>query len=139
LKQIGTPKVQHVDFDHKIEGCTGHIRNAGPLWVGNLFDEGFLKGAINSLENDETGNYHRKVPEMLEKMVEESGLTDTPFIDLHALFDLHNLAPIKNQIIIGKLKDQGFEASRTHFKPTAITTNATVEEVTRIITEHDVR
>jgi tRNA (guanine26-N2/guanine27-N2)-dimethyltransferase len=55
------------------------------------------------------------------------------------LCDLYNLAPPKNQIIIEKLKEQGFEVSRTHFKPTAIRTNASVEEVRRIIIEYNAR
>ncbi|MFW9788186.1 MAG: tRNA (guanine(10)-N(2))-dimethyltransferase [Candidatus Thorarchaeota archaeon] len=132
-------RVQNTEFDHKIQDCTGHIRVAGPLWVGELFNDQFLNYASRALENEDTGSYHRKVPEMLEKMVEEKSLTGVPFIDLHALFDLHNLAPIKNQIIIEKLKDHGYEASRTHFKSTAIRTNATVETVTRIITQENAR
>ncbi len=131
-------KVQSSDFDHKIEGCTGHIRVAGPLWIGELFNDKFLNNGINSLENGEPSMYHRKAPEILERMKEEMKLTGTPFIDLHALFDLHNLAPIKNKIVIERLKEQGFEASRTHFKSTAIRTNASVEEVTEIVTDYNV-
>lgn len=134
-----SPKVQSVDFEHKIEGCTGTIRVAGPLWIGDLFKKGYLNEAIKILESEEDADYHRKAPEILEKMMEESVLTSKPYIDLHALCDLHNLAPIKNQIIIDKLKEQGYEATRTHFKPTAIRTGASVEEVTRIITEYNAR
>jgi tRNA (guanine26-N2/guanine27-N2)-dimethyltransferase len=131
-------KVESSDFDHKIEGCTGHIRVAGPLWIGELFNDKFLNNATNVLENGEPSMYHRKAPEILEKMTEEMKLTSTPFIDLHALFDLHNLAPIKNKIVIEKLREQGFEASRTHFKSTAIRTNASIEVVARIVTDYNI-
>lgn len=134
-----SPKVQSVEFDHKIDGCTGPIRVAGPLWIGDLFKDQFLNNAIKMLENSEIETYHRKAPDVLEKMVEESGLTNKPYIDIHALCDLHNLTPPKNQIIIEKLKEQGYEAARTHFKPTAIRTTASVEEVTRIITNYNAR
>ena len=134
-----SPKGKDSEFDHKMEGCSGHIRIAGPLWIGELYKDTFLNDAIKTLEDEGSENYHRKAPEMLEKMAEESSLTGTPYIDLHALFDLHNLAPTKNRIIIEKLKEQGFEASRTHFRPTAIRTSTTVEEVTRILTGFDVR
>jgi tRNA (guanine26-N2/guanine27-N2)-dimethyltransferase len=134
-----SPKGKDTKFDHKMEGCAGPIRIAGPLWIGELYKDKFLKDAIKTLENEGHKNYHRKAPEMLEKMAEESSLTSTPYIDLHALFDLHNLAPTKNKIIIGRLREQGFEASRTHFRPTAIRTNATVEEVTRILSGFDMR
>jgi tRNA (guanine26-N2/guanine27-N2)-dimethyltransferase len=134
-----SPKVQSVDFDHQIDECTGHIRVAGPLWVGQLFNDECLNHATKVLESSEPVNFHRKASEVLEKMAEESILTCSPYIDLHALCDLHNLAPIKNQIIIERLKEQGYEASRTHFKPTAIRTDATVKEVTIIIVDHNAR
>jgi tRNA (guanine26-N2/guanine27-N2)-dimethyltransferase len=134
-----SPKVQSVDFDHKMEGCTGPIRMAGPLWIGDLFKESYLNDTIKILESGDTEDYHHKALDVLEKMVEESVLTNRPYIDIHALCDLHNLAPPKNQIIIDELKEQGFAVTRTHFKPTAIRTDATVEEVTKIITEHNAR
>jgi tRNA (guanine26-N2/guanine27-N2)-dimethyltransferase len=134
-----SPKGQSTDFDHKIEECTGPIRVTGPLWIGNLFKESFLNDTIKILENSDAKDYHRKVPEVLEKMVEESVLTSRPFIDIHALCDLHNLVPPKNQIILDQLKEQGYEVARTHIKPTAIRTNASVEEVTRIISDYNAR
>ena len=132
-------KVENIDFEHKVKDCSGHIRVAGPLWIGDLFKSDFLGGTIKALENAETGAFHRKVPEMLDKMNEEKFLTNIPFIDLHALFDLHNFAPVKNKIVIEKLKEQGYEATRTHFKSTAIRTNASVEEITRVVKENIVR
>lgn len=134
-----SPKVQSVDFEHKIEGCTGTIRVAGPLWIGDLFKKAYLDDAIKILESEEDADYHRKTPDVLEKMREESVLTNKPYIDIHTLCDLHNLAPIKNQIIIDNLKEQGYEATMTHFKPTAIRTNASVKEVTRIISDYNER
>ncbi len=134
-----SPKVQSEDFDHKMDGCAGPIRVAGPLWIGDLFKESYLTDAISVLKSGEAENFHRKVPDVLEKMQDESGFTNRPYIDIHALCDLHNLVPPKNQIIIEKLKEQGFEVAQTHFKPTAIRTTASVEEVTRIITNYNAR
>ena len=134
-----SPKGQGTDFDHKIEGCAGPIRIAGPLWIGDLYKDSYLNDTIKLLEGDDAEDYHRKTPEVLEKMVDESGLTNRPFIDIHALCDLHNLVPPKNQIILDQLKEQGYEVARTHFKPTAIRTNASVEEVARIITDFNAR
>ncbi|MHA2395543.1 MAG: tRNA (guanine(10)-N(2))-dimethyltransferase [Candidatus Thorarchaeota archaeon] len=134
-----SPKVRSIDFDHKIKGCTGPIRVAGPLWIGDLFKESYLNDAIKILESGDAEDYHRKAPEVLHKMLEESVLTSRPFIDIHALCDLHNQAPPSNQIIIDQLKEQGYEVARTHFKPTAIRTNATVKEVTKIIVDHNAR
>ena len=117
----------------------------GGIVIPDAATEKPIKGEIIAagngkiLESGEVSNVHRKVPEMLEKLIEESGLTSRPYIDLHALCDLHALAPVKNKIIIKQLKEQGYEATRTHFKPTAIRTDATVKEVAKIIAEHNAR
>jgi tRNA (guanine26-N2/guanine27-N2)-dimethyltransferase len=133
------PKVQDADFNHKMQGCNGPIRIAGPLWIGDLFNDEYLNNATSILKDGDVSGFHKKAPEVLEKMVEESALTNNPFIDLHALYDLHNLAPVKNQVVIDGLKEQGYEATRTHFRPTAIRTDASVEEVTKIVTDHSAR
>ncbi|MHA3962971.1 MAG: tRNA (guanine(10)-N(2))-dimethyltransferase [Candidatus Thorarchaeota archaeon SMTZ1-45] len=132
-------KLLNVDFDHKREGCTGTLHLAGPLWIGALFQNQYLIDAINLLAKDESQTYHRRVSGILEKMLEESILTSRPYIDLHALCDLYNLTPPKTRIIIQGLKDQGFEVSRTHFKPTAIRTTASVNEVMQIILNYQMR
>jgi len=134
-----SPRTQEDDFNHKVKGCVGPIRVAGPLWIGDLFKDQYLSDAISILGNDIDKAFHRKVPEVLKKMREESVLTDRPYIDIHALCDLHNLIPPSNQIIIDRLKEQGFEVSKTHFKSTAIRTTASVEEVTRIIIDYNAR
>jgi tRNA (guanine26-N2/guanine27-N2)-dimethyltransferase len=50
-----SPKVQGIDFDHKKEGCTGPIRVAGPVWIGDLFKESYLNDAIKILEKGRAG------------------------------------------------------------------------------------
>jgi tRNA (guanine26-N2/guanine27-N2)-dimethyltransferase len=112
---------------------------AGPLWIGNLFKDQQLTEAIHILGKEDSQIYHRRVPEILDKMLDESVLTDRPYIDIHALCDLHNQVPPKNQVIIDRLREQGFEVSRTHFKPTAIRTTASVDEITRIIADYNTR
>jgi tRNA G26 N,N-dimethylase Trm1 len=68
-------------------------------------------------------------------MAEEAEYTDYPFIDIHALCDLHGFVPPKNREIIDHLRERGFSAVRTHFKSTAIRTTASVKEMTSSISE----
>ncbi len=138
VKALST-KVGDSSFEHKMEGCTGSIRIAGPLWIGKLFRKEFLNDTIEARTENDGGTYHRRVPDILEKMLGESTLTNRPFIDIHSLCDLYNLTPPKNQIIIDELIEQGFEVARTHFKSTAIRTTAPVSEITRIIIEYNKR
>jgi tRNA (guanine26-N2/guanine27-N2)-dimethyltransferase len=123
------------NFQHKKEDCKGPVKVAGPLWNGPLFKVEFLKDTFRIFEKETHDQYHRRVPETLEKMIEEAKLTDHPFIDIHALCDLHGLAPPKNKDVMEHLKERGFEVSRTHFKSTAIRTTASVKEMKTSISE----
>ncbi len=122
-------------FEHKIENCKGPVKVAGPLWNGPLFSDEFLSDVLRMFEKEDQDIYHRRVPETIEKMIEESEYTDYPFIDIHALCDLHGLAPPKNRDVMEHLRNRGFNAVRTHFKSTAIRTTASVKEMTSSISE----
>ncbi|MFW9926165.1 MAG: tRNA (guanine(10)-N(2))-dimethyltransferase [Candidatus Thorarchaeota archaeon] len=123
------------EFKHKRNECVGPVKVAGPLWNGPLFKRDFLIDTFRIFEKENRKQFHRRIPETLEKMIEEVRLTDHPFIDIHALCDLHGLVPPKNQEIMEHLKKRGFEVSRTHFKSTGIRTTASVKEVTASISE----
>ncbi|MHA2025210.1 MAG: hypothetical protein ACW98U_04845 [Candidatus Thorarchaeota archaeon] len=123
------------NFNHKLDDCRGPVKVAGPLWNGPLFSDEFLRDALGMFEKENQDIYHRRVPETIEKMIEESEYTDYPFIDIHALCDLHGLAPPKNKDVMEHLRNRGFNAVRTHFKSTAIRTTASVQEMTSSISE----
>jgi len=126
-------KYDENEFEHAIPNCKGPMRVAGPLWIGDLFKIKLLKGAQEVFNQDDASYYHRRVPRILDDMIEEDALIDIPFIDLHALCDLHNLTPPKNSDIIEYLNNVGYNATRTHFRPTAIRTNAPLVEVVSAI------
>ncbi|MFW9961659.1 MAG: hypothetical protein ACFFDV_11610 [Candidatus Thorarchaeota archaeon] len=121
------------DFEHALPNCKGHIRMAGPLWIGDLFKIKQLKDAQEIFNQDDASYYHGRVSRILDEMIEENALIDIPFIDLHALCDLHNLTPPKNSEIAEYLNNVGYRAVRTHFRPTAIRTNAPIVEVVSAI------
>jgi tRNA (guanine26-N2/guanine27-N2)-dimethyltransferase len=128
-----TSKYEEHPFEHAVPNCSGPIRVAGPLWIGDLFKMKQLKGAKEIFNQDDASYYHKRVHRILEEMIEENALIDIPFIDLHALCDLHNLTPPKNSDIIEYLNNAGYDVTRTHFRPTAIRTNAPVVEVVSAI------
>jgi len=127
------PSYDGNDFEHALPNCKGHIRVAGPLWIGNLFKIKQLKDAQEIFNQDDASYYHRRVSRILDEMIEENALIDTPFVDLHALCDLHNLTPPKNSEIAQYLNNMGYSVVRTHFRPTAIRTNAPIVEVVSAI------
>lgn len=124
---------EEIVFEHATRDCRGPIRVAGPLWIGDLFNKEYLEHAQESFKQADASLYHRRVPRILGEMLEESTLTDFPYIDLHSLCDLHNLTPPRNHDILEHLKDAGHSVARTHFSPTAIRTNASVQDVVSAI------
>jgi tRNA (guanine26-N2/guanine27-N2)-dimethyltransferase len=122
-------------FEHDIKNCKGPVRVAGPLWIGNLFDAKLLKKTLDLFEKDDASIYHKRVPRILNEMIEENNLVTYPYIDIHVLCDLYNLTPPKNRDVVEYLKNAGYKVTRTHFKPTAIRTDAPVVDVKSAITE----
>ena len=120
------------EFEHRIKDCNGRPIFAGPLWLGNLYDKEFLKKAETALE-DVHVDLNKKVETMLSMMIDESDIQDWMYTDLHALCDLHGLTPPKSTSVINGLVDAGFRAVRTPFRPTAIRTDAPVNEVVAMI------
>ena len=116
------------DFAHQKENCEGEIVVAGPLWTGELYDRLFLETAKSMLSNGKF-TLHKHVPRILDRMLEECNLTDCTYIDIHALCDIYNLIPPKMTSLIENLVKLKYNTTRTHFKHTAIRTNAPVREI----------
>jgi tRNA (guanine26-N2/guanine27-N2)-dimethyltransferase len=55
------------------------------------------------------------------------------FYDIHKIAEKLKLNIPKMDLIINKLKEKGFKASRTHFSEYGIKTNANVEEIIKIM------
>ncbi|TFF92664.1 tRNA (guanine(10)-N(2))-dimethyltransferase [Candidatus Thorarchaeota archaeon] len=120
------------EFSHGGE-CDGAVRSAGPLWIGNLYQSEFLDAAWAAFHHEDESIFHRRVSDILEKMLEEQHLTDYPYIDLHALCDLHNLPAPKNRDVIEHLREMKYRVARTHFSPTAIRTDAQPDVVAGVV------
>ncbi|MHA2191088.1 MAG: tRNA (guanine(10)-N(2))-dimethyltransferase [Candidatus Thorarchaeota archaeon] len=120
------------EFEHHDMNCKGKLRVAGPLWIGDIYNNTFLQNATELLPEYE-GQFHKRIPRILKEMTEEARLTDNLYTDIHALCDLHNLIIPKILSIIESLDEAEFQASRTHFRPTAIRTNAPTNHILDII------
>ncbi len=92
--------------------CGGKPQITGPIYMGNLWDEEFLKG----LKVEEH--------ERILNMIKEEARINTPFYyDTHLVFrKLRNIPKLDD--IIKRLRELGYEASKTHFSSTGIKTDA---------------
>ncbi|MFQ5815658.1 MAG: tRNA (guanine(10)-N(2))-dimethyltransferase [Candidatus Hydrothermarchaeaceae archaeon] len=107
--------------------CGGEYEVAGPLWLGGLLDEEFRNTAL------EKSRYlaDAEVEKLLSTLASE---LDEPFYyDVHALCRKMKISAPKMEEVMEELRDSGFDVSRTHFSPTAIKTNASVEDVKRAL------
>ncbi len=126
--------IQTADFHHETDCCNGRPTVAGPLWTGNLFESSMLDRAQEILTSDDLG-LDKRAPKILALMREEASLAAIPYTDLHEVCDLHNLTPPKTDTVIQALRERGHATSRTHFRPTAIRTEASVSELVGAITD----
>ena len=112
-------------FEYSREFLPGKPGAYGPMWLGPLKDVEFVEKIIEKARNHALG--HRKTVPFLELLAEE---LDVPFhYDTHALARKNGLEVRKIGKVIEKLRELGYRATRTHFSPTAIKTDAPFEEV----------
>jgi tRNA(guanine-26,N2-N2) methyltransferase len=97
----------------------------GPIWTGNLFDKNLLN------EMDKQNILDNKTNKFITQLSEEEDVLG--FYDIHKIAEKLKLNIPKMDLIINKLKEKGFKASRTHFSEYGIKTNANVEEIIKIM------
>ncbi|HID71118.1 MAG TPA: hypothetical protein EYP29_00025, partial [Thermoplasmata archaeon] len=100
----------------------------GPIWLGPTFDKSLLLSLLKELENFSYLQYFSLLKKMLELWKEESTLT--PFFYRTDLFSSKfRISQPKISTLIQYLKERGFKASRTHFNPYGVKTDAEYEVV----------
>jgi len=100
---------------------TGGPGPLGPLWVGPLFDAGFVRELRPPIEAAEPRQIHR----FLERIREESEV-DVPFYyEPNEIAGVEGLSrPIAPGEFVDRLRAQGYRASRTHARPEGFRTTA---------------
>ncbi|MEJ2296704.1 MAG: hypothetical protein P8Y23_18300, partial [Candidatus Lokiarchaeota archaeon] len=100
----------------------------GPLWIGELHQESFLKQII-SLNKEKNYSNEKIIDKKIKFALEETKMP--PFYyDIHKLCQELKLPSIpKLNDIIESIKRKGFNASRTHFDYLAIKSNLTLSEL----------
>ncbi len=112
-------------FEYSEEFLPERPRAHGPLWLGPLKEQKFIERLLEGAKGHPLA--HKKTLPFLEVLSEE---LDTPFLyDTHALARRNGLQARKLADIIEILREKGYKASRTHFSPMAIKTDAPFEEL----------
>jgi len=112
----GKKKVDEIIKQH------GMFNEAGPLWLGQLFDSK-IASKIAKKSDD-------KFLKIIEK---ESKISVVGFYDIHKICKKYKLKVIKQEEIIKRIKKKNYSATETHFAPSSIRSNISEKELVKIL------
>jgi tRNA (guanine26-N2/guanine27-N2)-dimethyltransferase len=105
----------------------GMFKNAGPMWLGSLWDTKL----ISVIEKNNPIEENKKI---LKIMKDESKIDIIGFYDLNCLGKKYKLKKIpKLDYIIKVIKKKGFSVSLTHFRENSIRTDISEKELIKIL------
>ncbi len=111
--------------------CGEDFRIVGPLWCGSVLDQQFIEEMLENVENTRI-NQEKKVLKLLNRTYDEANAPAT-FYDLHEISKKLKVSAPRLDNVLELLKENGYFASRTHFKPTGIKTDAPVDKIKGIV------
>jgi tRNA (guanine26-N2/guanine27-N2)-dimethyltransferase len=103
----------------------------GPLWIGKLGDEKFIKKMTQNLTKFSLGE-KRRISTLLSTLEEEVNGPPT-YYDLHHLADKLNIPIPPFQDVFKRLRDRGEFCVRTHYSPHAIRTSASEQTLSQLL------
>jgi tRNA (guanine26-N2/guanine27-N2)-dimethyltransferase len=103
----------------------------GPVYLGSIMDKKFCKKVLADIRK-RNFNLKKQEEKLLSLLVAESDMP--PFYyDIHFLAKKFGFKIPKTEYLIKKVKSKGFKATRTHFCPTAIKTDAETKVLKKIL------
>ena len=116
---------------NECKSCNATTDYAGPLWLGALHDNRFLKKMLKLTKRKYA--HIREIGKILGFMLDEADMP--PFYyDLHVLAQKWKLKGVPQmEMVLTKLRKRKFSAARTHFAATAIKTDADFRAVQDIL------
>ncbi|MHA1751857.1 MAG: tRNA (guanine(10)-N(2))-dimethyltransferase [Candidatus Helarchaeota archaeon] len=107
------------------------ISIAGPLWLGKIQDKNFLSNSLEIIKNIELTN-KKKIELFFSTLLAESEMPPT-YYNIHKICKNIKISAPKLESIINKLHESNFIASRTHFCPICIKTDANINLIIKTI------
>jgi len=91
--------------------CGADMDYAGPLWLGSIWDESLVDGFT-----------------LIRHIAEESAINVPWHFDTHKIAKMLAVPAVRHDVLIDSLHAKGFKASRTHFKPEGVKTDAMISD-----------
>lgn len=112
------PKTHHCPY------CGIETEAIGPLWMGSISDKQVIRSMIGSLP-DMKLRTEKKIEKMLNLLISEP--EGCSFYDYHVISKTLKMSPPNMSEMIDGLNDLGYKTARTHFAPTGIKTEASLD------------
>ena len=102
----------------------GYCNEAGPLWIGNLWDKKLANRIYKNTLKNKTFSNNKELINFLKIIKEESKINSVGFYDLHDICEKNKIKHLqKKDRIINQIKKLGYQATDTHFKWEGIRSN----------------
>ena len=112
----------------------GMFGNAGPMWLGNLFDYKLsAKMHVNSVKN-KMFRKNKELIAFLKIIKEESKINSVGFYDIHDICSKNKISFMPTiKKLIKEIEGNGYNASKTHFKGEGIRSNIPLNELIKLL------
>jgi tRNA (guanine26-N2/guanine27-N2)-dimethyltransferase len=111
--------------------CGEKLVHAGPLWLGDIQDKDFIQKMIEE-SGEKKINTEKDALKLLNKCLAEAEAPAT-FFDVHSICKLLKISAPKFDTVIDAIKAEGFVAIKTHYNPLGIKSDATIEDIEKIL------
>ncbi|MFQ6051069.1 MAG: tRNA (guanine(10)-N(2))-dimethyltransferase [Candidatus Hydrothermarchaeota archaeon] len=110
-------------------GCGKKYLHAGPLWTGKLYDNDFFEEIFEKIR---TTHINLKTKRLLERIKDE---IEAPplYFNVHKICKSMGISSPPMEYLIEKLREESYIATRTHFSPLAVKTDASIDKIKEIL------
>lgn len=129
-RDISTGVFEH--RDHACPECHKKLSSSGPLWVGEINSKTFVASMEKEAEAKPLRR-RREIRRLLSLIKDEIGMPATYYV-IHKICDRLSLRVPPTEEVVSQLKNRGYNAALTHFKPDGLKTNAPAKIVSDAIT-----
>jgi len=103
--------------------CNAQLMIGGPLYIGGMWDSALVEKML-LLNAERGGGKAKEIEKLLGAVRGEAAVQSIGYYDLHEVAKKRGCKILPIDDAVEKLKAAGFFASRTHFCPTAVRTDA---------------
>ncbi|MCS7141489.1 MAG: tRNA (guanine(10)-N(2))-dimethyltransferase [Candidatus Nitrosocaldus sp.] len=114
--------------------CNGRLGRAGPLWIDRMMDAGFVD-LMNRVIGDDAYSLSldKRALDIVRMAKEESREEDALYYTVDEITSMLRVRPPTTASILDALRGSGFRACRTCLSPRGFRTDASIDEICRIV------